>query len=83
MDLNILLLVPTADFIHSIEKTGKVCPLGNKIVTAPSTFTQFVLGNVIFMAYVLTPVFPATFYPGEWTLIPGLFTAAIIPSPRF
>ena len=55
-----------------------VCPVGKAIFSAPTSFAQFVLGNAIFMAYVLISVSLAIFYPGEWTLVLGLATAAWI-----
>jgi|GEM_PF-796539 len=78
MDLNILWLVPVAYGIHIIEETPRFVPWAKKYISAPSTFGQFVLGNVIFMAYVIISVFLATFFPGEWTLVLGLSTAAWI-----
>ena len=78
MDLNILWLVPIAYCIHIIEETPRFVPWAKRYFSAPSTFAQFVIGNVIFMAYVLISVFLATFYPGEWTLVLGLSTAAWI-----
>jgi hypothetical protein len=78
MDLNILWLVPIAYFIHIIEETPRFVPWAKRYFSAPSTFAQFVLGNVIFMTYVLISVFIASFYPSEWTLVLGLSTAAWI-----
>jgi hypothetical protein len=78
MDLNILWLVPIAYFIHIIEETPRFVPWAKRYFSAPSTFAQFVLGNCIFMAYVLISVFLATIYPREWTLVLGLSTAAWI-----
>lgn len=83
MDLNILSLAPIAYFIHIIVKTGRFVRSATRYLPAPSTFARFILGNVIFIAYVLTPVFLATFYQGEWMLVHGLSTAAIIPSVDF
>jgi hypothetical protein len=71
-------LVPIAYGIHIIEETPRFVPWATRYLSAPSTFAQFVLGNVIFMAYVLISVALATFYPGEWTLVLGLSTAAWI-----
>ena len=71
-------MVPLAYGIHIIEETPRFVPWAKRYLSAPSTFAQFVLGNVIFMAYVLVSVFLATFYPGEWTLVLGLATAAWI-----
>jgi hypothetical protein len=45
---------------------------------APETFGQFVLGNVILMAYVIIATSLAIFYTNEWTLIIGLSAAAWI-----
>ncbi|HOW33179.1 MAG TPA: HXXEE domain-containing protein [Methanoregulaceae archaeon] len=78
MDFIILWLVPIAYFIHIIEETPRFVPWAKRYFSAPSTFAQFVLGNVIFMGYVLIAVFLATFYPREWTLVLGLSTAAWI-----
>lgn len=71
-------MVPIAYFIHIIEETPRFVPWAKRYFSAPSTFAQFVLGNVIFMAYVLISVALATFYPGKWTLVLGLSTAAWI-----
>ncbi len=65
MDVNILRLTLIAYSIHTIEETSVSVPWANKYLSAPSTFAQFVLRNVIFMAYVLISVFPATCYPSE------------------
>ena len=78
MDFLILWLVPLAYGIHIIEETPRFVPWAKRYFSAPSTFAQFVLGNVIFMGYVLTAVYLATFYPREWTLVLGLSTAAWI-----
>ncbi len=78
MDLNILWLVPVVYLVHIFEETPRFVPWAKRYFSAPSTFAQFVLGNVIFMAYVLAAVGLATFYPGEWTLVLGLSTAAWI-----
>jgi hypothetical protein len=78
MDLNILWLVPVAFFIHIFEETPRFVPWATRYLSAPTTFGQFVLGNVIFMAYVLISVGLAVFYPGEWTIVLGLATAAWI-----
>ncbi len=78
MDSTILWWVPIAYFIHILEETPRFVPWAKRYFSAPSTFAQFVLGNVIFMAYVLISVFLATFYPSEWTLVLGLSTAALI-----
>lgn len=78
MDVNILWLVPIAYFIHIIEETPRFVPWAKRYLSAPSSFGQFVLGNVIFMAYVLIFVSLAVYYPSEWTLVLGLSTAAWI-----
>jgi hypothetical protein len=78
MDVMILWLVPIVYCIHMVEETPRFVPWAKKYLSAPSTFAQFVLGNVIFMVYVLAFVSLAVFYPGEWTLILGLSTAAWI-----
>lgn len=78
MDTSILWLVPIAYCIHILEETPRFVPWAKKYLSAPSTFAQFVLGNGIFMAYVLASVSVAVFYPDEWTLILGLSTAAWI-----
>ena len=78
MDLTILWLVPIAYCIHMVEETPRFVPWARRYFSAPSTFAQFVLGNVIFMVYVLAFISLAVFYPGEWTLILGLSSAAWI-----
>jgi len=78
MDLNILWLVPIAYSIHIIEESPRFVPWAIRYFSAPKTFGQFILGNVMFMAYVIIAVFLATTYPSEWTLILGLSTAAWI-----
>jgi len=78
MDLNILWFVPIAYFIHIMEESPRFVPWAKRYLGAPSTFAQFVLGNVVFMVYVLVSVSVAVFYPSEWTLVLGLATAAWI-----
>ena len=78
MDLNILWFVPLAYFIHILEESPRFVPWATKYLGAPETFGQFIVGNVIFMAYVIVSVSLAIFYPSEWTLILGLSTAAWI-----
>ena len=78
MDVSILWLVPIAYCIHMVEETPRFVPWAKKYLSAPSTFGQFVIGNVIFMVYVLTCVSLAIFYPEELTLILGFSTAAWI-----
>jgi hypothetical protein len=78
MDLNILWFVPLAYFVHILEESPRFVPWAKKYLGAPETFGQFIVGNVIFMAYVLLSVSLAIFYPSEWTLILGLSTAAWI-----
>jgi hypothetical protein len=78
MDLNILWLVPVAFFIHIFEETPRFVPWATRYLSAPTTFGQFVLGNIIFMVYVLVSVGLAVFYPSELTIVIGLATAAWI-----
>ena len=78
MDLNILWLVPAAYFVHILEESPRFMPLALKYLGAPETFGQFVIGNVIFMAYVIIATSLAIFYTNEWTLILGLSAAAWI-----
>ena len=78
MDLNILWLVPVAYFIHILEESPRFVPWAKKYLGAPETFSQFVMGNIIFMVYVLISVSLAIFYPSQWTLVLGLATAAWI-----
>ena len=73
-----LWLVPLAFCIHIVEETPRFVPWAKRYISAPSTFAQFVLGNIIFMVYVLISVFLATAYPGRWTLVLGVSTAAWI-----
>lgn len=78
MDSTILWLVPIAYFIHILEEAPRFVPWAKRYLHAPSTFAQFVLGNAIFIAYVLISVSFAFFFPREWTLVLGLSTAAWI-----
>lgn len=78
MDLTILWLVPVAYFIHILEESPRFVPWAIKYLGAPETFGQFIVGNVIFMAYVIIATSLAIFYPNEWTLILGLSAAAWI-----
>jgi hypothetical protein len=78
MDLYILWLVPAAYFVHILEESPRFVPWAQKYLGAPETYGQFVLGNVIFMAYVIISTSLAIFYTNEWTLILGLSAAAWI-----
>ena len=78
MDVTILCLIPISYGIHIIEEAPRFVPWAKRYFSAPSSFAQFVLGNVIFMAYVLISIALAIFYPGELTLVIGLATAAWI-----
>ncbi|CEA14570.1 HXXEE domain-containing protein [Methanobacterium formicicum] len=78
MDLTILWLVPVAYFIHILEESPRFVPWAIKYIGAPETFGQFVIGNVIFMAYVIIATSLAIFYPSELTLVIGLSSAAWI-----
>jgi hypothetical protein len=78
MDLIILWLVPVAYFVHILEESPRFVPWALKHFGAPETFGQFVLGNVILMAYVIIATSLAIFYTNEWTLIIGLSAAAWI-----
>ena len=68
MDLYILWLVPVAYFIHILEESPRFVPWAKKYLGAPETFGQFIIGNVIFMVYVLVSVFLAIFYPSQGRL---------------
>lgn len=61
-----------------LEESPRFVPWATKYLGAPETFGQFVLGNVIFMAYVVIAISLAIFYPSELTLVIGLSTAAWI-----
>jgi hypothetical protein len=78
MDVMILWLVPISYCIHIIEEAPRFVPWAKRYFSAPTTFAQFVLGNVILMACVLISISLAIFYPNEWTLVIGLATAAWI-----
>ena len=78
MDLTILWLVPVAYLIHIFEETPRFVPWALKYIGAPEDFTQFVIGNVIFMVYVIIATSLAIFYTNQWTLIIGLSAAAWI-----
>lgn len=81
MDLNILWLVPIAYAVHMIEETPRFVPWTKKyswLFTSQFTMPKFIMGNCLFMTYVLVSIFLALFYPGEWAIILGLSTAAWI-----
>lgn len=78
MDLYILWLVPVAYLIHILEESPRFVPWAVKYLGAPETFGQFVVGNIIFMAYVVIATSLAVFFTNEWTLIIGLSAAAWI-----
>lgn len=78
MNLTILWLVPVAYLIHILEESPRFVPWATKYFGAPETFGQFIVGNVIFMAYVIIATSLAIFYTNEWTLILGLSAAAWI-----
>jgi len=78
MDLAILWLVPVAYLIHILEESPRFVPWATKYLGAPETFGQFIVGNVIFMAYVIIATSLAIFYTNEGTLILGLSAAAWI-----
>jgi len=78
MDMYLLWLVPLAYFIHILEEAPRFVPWAIKYLGAPEDFTQFVIGNVIFMVYVIIATYLAIFYQSEWTLIIGLSAAAWI-----
>jgi hypothetical protein len=78
MDLTILWLVPVAYLVHILEETPRFVPWAQKYIGAPETFGQFILGNVIFMVYVIIVTTLSIFYPNQWTLILGLSAAAWI-----
>ena len=78
MNLFILYLVPIAYFIHILEESPRFVPWAVKYLGAPETFGQFVIGNVIFMVYVILATSLAIFYTSQWTLIIGLSAAAWI-----
>ena len=78
MDLSILWLVPVAYLIHIFEETPRFVPWAKEYLGAPGTFGQFVIGNVIFMVYVIIATSLAIFYTNQWTLIIGLSAAAWI-----
>jgi hypothetical protein len=78
MDLTILWIVPVAYLIHIFEETPRFVPWALKYIGAPEDFTQFIIGNVIFMVYVIVATSLAIFIPNQWTLIIGLSTAGWI-----
>jgi len=81
MDINILWLVPVAYAIHIIEEAPRFVPWTKRyswLFTSQFTMPKFILGNCLFMAYVLISIFLAISYHGEWTLVLGLSTAAWI-----
>ncbi|MGZ7047060.1 MAG: HXXEE domain-containing protein [Methanobacterium sp.] len=78
IDLSILWLVPLAYLVHIFEETPRFVPWAIKYIGAPENFTEFVIGNVIFMVYFLISVSLAIFYTNEWTIVIGLAPAAFI-----
>jgi hypothetical protein len=78
MDLNILWLVPVAYFVHIFEESPRFVPWAKEYLGAPETFGQFIIGNVVFMVYVIIATSLAIFYPSSWSLIIGLSAAAWI-----
>ncbi|MTK63870.1 MAG: HXXEE domain-containing protein [Methanobacterium sp.] len=78
MNLTILWLIPVAYFVHILEESPRFVPWAMKYFGAPETFGQFIIGNIIFMAYVIVATSLAILYPNEWTLILGLSAAAWI-----
>jgi len=65
MDLTILWLVPVAYFVHILEESPRLVPWALEHFGAPETFGQFVLGNVILMAYVIIATSLAIFYTNQ------------------
>ncbi len=81
MSTQILWLVPVAYAIHILEETPRFVPWTQKypwLFTSRFTMPLFIVGNAIFMAYVLIAVFLATTFPSQWTFILGLSTASWI-----
>lgn len=78
MNFFLLWLVPVAYFVHILEESPRFVPWALEYLGAPETFGQFVLGNVIFMIYVIVATSLAIFYTNQWTLIIGLSAAAWI-----
>ena len=76
-----LWLVPIAYLIHMIEETPRFIPWTRRyswLFTSRFTTPLFILGNCMFMAYVLSSIALSMWYPSEWTFIIGLSTAAWI-----
>jgi len=81
MSIQILWLVPVAYAIHILEEIPRFIPWTKKypwLFTSRFTMPLFIVGNAVFMTYVLISVFLATTYPSEWTFILGLSTASWI-----
>lgn len=77
----VLWLVPLAYVIHMVEETPRFVPWTKRyawMFTNRFTMPKFVIGNSLFMAYVLISVDAAVRRPSEWALIWGLSTAAWI-----
>lgn len=81
MPTQILWLVPIAYAIHILEESPRFVPWTKRypwLFTSRFTMPLFLVGNAVFMAYVLLSVFLATARPSEWTLVLGLSTAGWI-----
>lgn len=79
MDLNILWLVPIAYMIHIFEEAPRFTYWAVKVRIIDSmNFTEFTIGNIFFMTYVLISISLAIFYTSEWAILVGLATAAWI-----
>lgn len=81
MDINILWFVPVAYAVHIIEEAPRFVPWTKRyswLFTSSFTVPKFILGNCLFMTYVLVSVLLAVIYPTEWTFVLGLSTAAWI-----
>lgn len=81
MDINILWLVPVAYAVHIMEEAPRFVPWTKRyswLFSSSFSLPKFILGNLLFMTYVLVSVLLAVVYPAEWTLVLGLSTAAWI-----
>lgn len=79
--LDVLWLVPLAYAAHIVEEAPRFVPWTKRyawLFTSRFTPRLFVLGNAIWMVYVLISVILAQAYPSSWTIVLGLSTAAWI-----
>lgn len=79
--MNIMWLVPIVYAIHIVEEAPRFVQWTKRytwLFTSRFDKKGFIIGNILFMAYVVISVFAAVKYPSSLTLILGLSTASWI-----